>query len=223
VITHSLVEAEILRKAVSHAFVETVPWSVPLRPPPRAFEERKGVAFIGGFGHDPNRDAARWLISEIMPRVRRIAPVECLLVGSDLPDDIRRLCGEGVIPVGHVPDLDDIFARVRLTVAPLAYGAGVKGKVLDSLAAGVPSVCTPIAAEGLALPALLAGYVTDDADRIAQLIVTLHEDAALNAALSEAGRDFIAACCSESSVDTAMRRVVGQQLAARLVPESPTV
>jgi O-antigen biosynthesis protein len=223
VITHSLVEAEILRKAVSHAFVETVPWSVPLRPPPRAFEERKGVAFIGGFGHDPNRDAARWLVSEIMPRVRRIAPVECLLVGSELPDDIRRLCGEGVTPVGHVPDLDDIFARVRLTVAPLAYGAGVKGKVLDSLAAGIPCVCTPIAAEGLALPALLAGYVTDDADRIAQLIVTLHEDAALNVALSEAGRDFIAACCSESSVDTAMRRVVGQQLAARLVPEPPTV
>ena len=147
VITHSTYEADLIRKAVPHAKVVTVPWMVTARPVETPFAQRHGMAFVGGFGHDPNRDAARWLINEILPLIRRTAPIECLLVGSELPDDILQLCGEGVTALGQVPDLHEVFERVRITIAPLAYGAGVKGKVLESLAAGVPCVCTPVAAE----------------------------------------------------------------------------
>jgi O-antigen biosynthesis protein len=74
-----------------------------------------------------------------MPLVRRGNPeIECLLVGGDLPDHLRRICGEAVMPVGYVKDLSDIFDRVRLTVAPLTYGAGIKGKVVESLSVGLP-------------------------------------------------------------------------------------
>lgn len=215
VITHSSVEADLLRRSVPHAQVEIVPWNVALRPSPAPFAQRNGIAFIGGFGHDPNRDAARWLISEIMPELRKRAPIECLLVGSDLPDDLRRLCGEGVVPVGHVPDLGTIFDRVRVTVAPLAYGAGVKGKVLDSLAAGVPCVCTPVAAEGLPLPVPPANWVAADGAGIAELLLRLHRDAEENAALSATGRDFVSTFCSEQAVDVAMHRVIGPALLAR--------
>ena len=66
-----------------------------------------------------------------------------------MPETLRARARDDVEAIGAVGDLADIFDRVRVTVAPLAYGAGIKGKVLDSLAAGIPCVCTPIAAEGL--------------------------------------------------------------------------
>ena len=106
--------------------------------PPRVFA--LFFAFIGGYGHPPNLDAARWLISEIMPLVRQRDPaLECLLVGGGLPEGVRQRCGDGVAALGLVEDLGEIFDRIRLTVAPLRFGAGIKGKVIDSLAAGVPA------------------------------------------------------------------------------------
>jgi hypothetical protein len=69
--------------------------------------------------------------------------------------------------------LAEVFNRVRLTVAPLSYGAGVKGKVIESLAAGVPRVCTPAAAEGLTLPEPLR-TCADGAEAIASTICDLH-------------------------------------------------
>jgi glycosyltransferase involved in cell wall biosynthesis len=99
-----------------------------------------------------------------MPLVWRDAPqIECLLVGSDMPDAMRDLARQGVVLVGAVADLGSVFDRVRLTVAPLRFGAGVKGKVLDSLASGVPCVMSPVAAEGLALPPALQDLVGQDA------------------------------------------------------------
>ena len=96
-------------------------------------------------------------MNEIMPMVWQQDPeIECLLVGSNMPDDMLRMSRKGIVPVGYTKNLQEIFNRVRLTVAPLRYGAGLKGKVIESLAAGVPCVCTSIAAEGFALPELLA-------------------------------------------------------------------
>jgi glycosyltransferase involved in cell wall biosynthesis len=216
VITHSAAEAKLLRTHVAGANIHTVLWSVPPRPTQTPFEKRRGIAFIGGYAHEPNRDAARWLIGEIMPLARRADPsIECQLVGSDLPDDLRRICGNGVIPVGHVPDLADVLGRVRLTVAPLAYGAGVNGKVVESFAAGIPCVYSPIAAEGLDLPPALAAFVAPDAQSFAAIILRLHRDEAVNAEASRAGLDFIAAAFSEGRLDAAMTEAIGTRTALR--------
>jgi glycosyltransferase involved in cell wall biosynthesis len=209
-ITHSREEARILRNHVQGANVHTVLWSAPPRPISRPFAERRGVAFIGGYAHEPNRDAARWLIAEIMPLVRQADPsIECLLVGSGLPDDIRRLAGDGVVAVGYAPDLKDIFETVRLTVAPLAYGAGVNGKVIESYAAGVPCVCSPVASEGLELPPALAAFVAPDAEAFARMILRLHEGPTVNAEAGQAGLEFVAAAFSEARLDTAMTEAIG--------------
>ena len=145
VITHSPFEADLLRKEVRGAKVHVVPWTVTAQPTEVPFAKRAGVAFIGGFGHAPNQDAARWLVSEIMPLVRKRSPnIECLLVGSETPESLLRLCDNGIVAVGHVDTLVEVFDRVRLTVAPLSYGAGVKGKVIESLATGIPCVCTAL-------------------------------------------------------------------------------
>ena len=147
VITHSADEAEILRRLVPEASVYRVPWHVAARAASVPFAARNGVAFIGSYTHAPNVDAAHWLVEAVMPLVWQTEPdLACLLVGSDMPEAVRRLARPGVLALGQVADLGEVFDRVRLTVAPLRYGAGVKGKVLDSFAAGVP--CVMIAGRG---------------------------------------------------------------------------
>ncbi len=173
------------------------------------FACRRGVAFIGGYKHRPNVDAAQYLIETVMPAVALAIP--CLLVGSGMPDHLQRLAAARprIEAIGHVSDLNAIFDRVRLTVAPLAYGAGIKGKVLDSLAAGVPCVCTPAAAEGLDLPEPLAELVANTPVEMARSIAALHEDEGLNRACVEAGLAYMRTRHSEDQVDLALQRVAG--------------
>ena len=210
VITHSSFEAEVLRKQVDPKKVHVIPWSVGVRPTRAPFAQRHDFAFIGGFGHQPNADAARWLIGEIVPLTRKLnRNIECLLVGSELPAELAKLCGNGVTAVGHVGDLAEIFDRVRLTVAPLGYGAGVKGKVIDSLAAGIPCVCTPVAAEGLDLPQALNPYIVGEAAKIAKAIQQLHDDEVRNDACRTARLEYVASQLSEKRIDALMRAAVG--------------
>jgi autotransporter passenger strand-loop-strand repeat protein len=206
VLTHSVDEAALLRRMVPDANVHHVPWTVPERAAPVAFAARQGIAFIGGYSHAPNVDAARWLVEDVMPLVWRNAPdIECLLVGTDMPGSMRDLERPGVVLVGAVADLGSVFDRVRLTVAPLRFGAGVKGKVLDSLASGVPCVMSPVAAEGLALPSSLSALVGEDAAAIAGLIQLLHGDEAAHREAASAGRSLIREQHSEAAVLAALR------------------
>ena len=103
---------------------------------------------------------------------------------------------------GAVPDLATIFDRVRLTVAPLRFGAGIKGKVLESFAAGVPCVITQVAAEGLPLAADLLGLVAETSESIAELICELHTSASRNRAAGLAG-------CGLIATEFSFTRVVG--------------
>src|SRR5260370_1105440 len=113
------------------AKVHTVRWSAMARPTGVPLAERHGIAFIGGYGHPPNLDAARWLISEIMPRVRERDPaLECLLVGGGLPEGLRQRCGDGVVALGLGENLAEIFDRGRLTPPPLPLAPAAKANVL---------------------------------------------------------------------------------------------
>ena len=137
VITHSASEAETLRSLpslIGREKVHVVPWAVPVHAVQKPFNERSGLAFIGGFSHEPNVDAARFLVEDVMPLVWRDAPeIKCLVVGGGLSEDMRRkLEVRGVEVLGRIDDLADVFERVRLTVAPLRFGAGVKDKVIRS-------------------------------------------------------------------------------------------
>jgi hypothetical protein len=95
---------------------------------------------------------------------------------------------------------------VRVSAAPLRFGAGVKGKVLDSLAAGVPCVCSPVAAEGIGLPPAL---VAADPMHMADSLWRLHEDAAANAAAAKAGFAMLSDQHSAEQVVTALAAAVG--------------
>ena len=219
VVTHSTVEASLLGEQVAPDRVHVVPWAIPLRPTAVPLSKRRGFAFVGYYGHKPNVDAARWLVEAVVPELARLgARLPCLLVGRGMPDHLRRLAGEGVEAVGELADLAQAFDRVRLTVAPLAFGAGAKGKVLDSLAAGIPCICSPAAAEGLGLPPLLADLVASSPAEMARAIRRLHDDDALNRACSAAGLAYIESTASEASVDRLMQAAVGRSNAPEASP-----
>ena len=154
---------------------------------------RPGVLFVGSFEHPPNRDAAYWLAGEIWPLVRRRVPDAVLdLVGHDPTNELRVLDGQGVRFRGWVADLAALYDTARLSVAPLRFGAGVKGKVGESLAAGVPVVGTTLAFEGMRLRDGAEVLVGDKAEEIAVGIVALLTDDALWLRLSRAGQAAVA-------------------------------
>ncbi len=220
VITHSAEEAARLMELPSIAAadkVRVVHRSMPVDPVRTSFAQRSGIAFVGNFAHAPNADAARWLVDEIMPRVQHEAPeVQCFIVGSDMPEDLRKaLTRPDVHLLGHIGRLSDVFERVRLTVAPLRFGAGLKDKVLRSMGAGLPCVSTPEAFSGMrALPSLITTLCNGEhASDLAEAIITLHRDQAAHRACAQVGLDYVAQFYNRSRVDALIRDIARPALA----------
>lgn len=206
VIAHSDTEAAIIAAEAPAAEVHVIPWHVPVTPATTPWAQRQGVAFVGSYGHPPNLDAALMLIDVVMPRVWAVAPdIRLILAGSDLPASLAARASPRVEILGQVPDLMGLWNQARLTCAPLRFGAGLKGKILSSLAAGLPCVTTPIGAEGIP-PQALAGCVASDPEGLAAAILLLHEDEAAHRAAAEAGLAYARSDLSQAAIDAAMRR-----------------
>jgi glycosyltransferase involved in cell wall biosynthesis len=202
-------EAAALRRAdavlavsdVEQAMIESLAPGVPCRLAPThyrvrsgpPFGERVGIAFIGGFRHAPNVDAARWLVEDLWPNIAAELPESAALtiVGEEPPVWLRRASGPRVRVVGAVTDLDGLLDSVRLTIAPLRWGAGLKGKVHASLAAGVPCVGTTVAVEGFGATPGVHLLVGDSAAGLVSAATLLHEDPLRWEGLSRAGRELV--------------------------------
>ncbi len=179
---------------------------------PAAATPGHDVMFVAGFGHPPNVDAAVWLVREVMPLVWAEQPQARLrLVGSKPTDAVRALAGDRVEVTGYVSDeqLEMLYGRTRVAVVPLRFGAGVKHKVVEALARGVPLVTTPVGAQGL--PWLhQACSVTPDPDALAAHILRLLRDDTAWLAASQAAADLVQAHYSPASLR--------EQVAAMLNP-----
>jgi len=185
-------EAELLRRDSSLPSVEVMPNIHSVRPHVPGYEQRRDMLFIGGFRHPPNEDAVLFFVNDIFPRVTKSLPeARFIIVGSHVPPSIERLSSDRVVVRGFVPNVEPVFDSCRLTVAPLRYGAGVKGKVTQSLAWGVPAVATPVAAEGLGLVDGQHLLVASDPETFARRIVQVYGDEALWTRLSHGGRTHI--------------------------------
>jgi glycosyltransferase involved in cell wall biosynthesis len=186
----SATEHAVLEQAVPGAAVFEMPLARPVCTPGSidGFEGRNGVGFVGGFEHQPNVDAVRYLLTEVWPRVlERLPDAQLFIVGDGLPEDALAGGLPGVRYLGALSDLSHWFDTLRLTVAPLRFGAGAKGKVASSLAAGVPCVGTTVAAEGMRLQDGLHIAVGDTPEALAARICDVHENPALWAHLSAEG------------------------------------
>lgn len=147
-----------------------------------AFAERRDFVCIGNFRHAPNWDAVLWLKQAIWPRIRAQLPQASVFVyGAYTPQKARDLHQptEGFHIMGWVDDAPAVMARARVCLAPLRFGAGIKGKLAEAMVCGTPSVTTSIGAEGMQGNLPWGGIVADDAWALADAAVRLHEEQTL--------------------------------------------
>ena len=172
-------------------------------------EIRSGVLFVGSFEHPPNVDAALWLVKGVMPAVwRQLGDVRVSIVGLDPPPEVAALASPLVDVTGWVEDLDPLLRLHRVAVAPIAFGAGQKGKVTQALAAGLPVVTTPIGAEGLNAcdgEQMLIGATTAE---LAERVIRVYRDDELWWRLSRAGQQRVTESYSPAVIATQLREVL---------------
>ncbi|RVU29999.1 glycosyltransferase [Neptunomonas marina] len=177
-----------------------------------SFANRQHFVSIGNFRHAPNWDAVRWLKESIWPQIRQQLPQAQLHVyGAYPPKKATQLHNErdGFLVKGWVEDAHQAIAASRVLLAPLRFGAGIKGKLLDAMRTGTPSVTTPIGAEGMLTSADWPGEVCDTASHFADAAVTLYKDADRWQQAQQTGW-----CALEKHFDAALIR---SQLYARIV------
>jgi GT2 family glycosyltransferase len=193
VLTPSNAEVPLIRAMAPGAnvrlltpFADDVAASQAAGAPP--LRDRDTVMFLGGFAHLPNIDAALVLVREVMPLVWREVPsARVLIVGDAPPPEVRALESERVEVTGHLVTLGEAFGRARMTVSPLRFGSGVKGKIITSLGAGVPVVTTAIGNEGLDLRDGIEAMLGDTPEELAAQVVRLFREPSLPDSLAAAG------------------------------------
>lgn len=147
------------------------------------FERRDGFVFIGNFWHEPNWDAVRYLKSTIWPAIRKKVPHGKLSIyGSYCSEKVYQLSNEkeGFLVKGRASDAFDVVSKAKVSIVPLRFGAGIKGKLIESMVCGTPSVTTSIGAEGMTnSDENWGGFIASDpeefAEKAAQLYVDQHE------------------------------------------------
>jgi O-antigen biosynthesis protein len=185
-------EATVLRQEDATLRVGVVPLIHRRRTAVPPLTGRQDLMFIGGFRHPPNEDAVRFFVTEIFPLVKpKIPGVRFLVVGGDVPPPVQALASEDVVIMGYVKDVDPIFDRARVFVAPLRYGAGLKGKITQSFTLGLPVVTTAIGAEGMDVVGGVHALVADRPDEFAARVIDLYQDEELWARLSSAAREHV--------------------------------
>lgn len=174
------IDPDIKVKAIPAYLFEDVKWEG------YDFDSRKDIMFIGGFGHRPNVDAVKWIANEILPELLKLLPdVKIHILGSNAPKEVLALANEHLIIEGFVTDeqLEWFYRNVRISLVPLRYGAGIKGKVVEAMRFGTPVVTTSTGAEGIP-NADQAMVIEDDSKALAEKLAALYNDPEKLAAMS---------------------------------------
>ena len=191
-IVTSPVEEEILRKEDPDANIIVFPYMIDVVGTSVGFTPRRDLMFLGGYRHTPNIDAAEWFVAEIWPKLAdRLPEANLLIAGASPTESVKALANDRIDVTGMIPELGPVFDQTRVFVAPIRYGAGIKGKVATAMAHGVPVVATSCAAEGMYLENERDLVIVDDPDAFAEHVFTLYTDADAWAKFSRSGQDFV--------------------------------
>jgi GT2 family glycosyltransferase/glycosyltransferase involved in cell wall biosynthesis len=184
----SSTEQQLLQEISPNKSIQLVSNIVDIPGSKTPFELRKDLLFIGGFQHPPNIDAVLFFLKEIYPLlIEHLTDAKFYIIGDKVPPEIVALANENIIVAGLQRDVRPFFDSVKLSVAPLRFGAGVKGKINQSMAFGVPVVATSVAVEGAGLLNGEEILVADAPEDFAKAIVALYQSGELWKKISENG------------------------------------
>ena len=214
ILTPSDTERDIISNAFPAKHVESIPgWifkHLPAEEIEAPYEHRKDIVFLGGFGHPPNADAVLWFVNEIFPHISHELPkVRFFIIGTDPPEDIKALASTSIVVTGYVEDLTPYLGKARVFVAPLRYGAGVKGKIVMGMSYGVPVVTTTVGSEGLGVANGEECLIADDPEQFAHAVVKLYTNHRMWEKLSENGMKLVKRNFSEPVVKAKMVDIIG--------------
>lgn len=201
--------------------------TVPVGLEPDAWPDRSGkgdprtLTFLGSLDWRPNLEALEWFLAAVWPQVRRRIPEARLDVGgSGAPPDLAsRLRADGVRFLGRVPDARDFLASGAATVVPLLSGGGVRVKILEAMALGVPVVSTPLGATGLGAVDREEILRADGPDRFAEACVGLLADPGQAAHVGRAGRDRVHKSFNANEIARELLAFLAGLTAARRAPD----
>jgi len=183
-----------LNREIPGANITTIPILFSVKDNRAPFDERSDVFFLGSYQNKANVDAVFYFVRSIWPLVKQKLPEEKFYVlGSNVTQEILAIAAGDVVVVGYLEDLSVYLDRCRISVVPLRYGAGMRGKIGTSMSYGVPCVATSIAVEGLGLKPGENILVGDTPENFAQQVVTLYTDKRLWEHLSISGLSFVEA------------------------------
>jgi GT2 family glycosyltransferase len=175
-----------------------------------SIDEVARILFVAGFQHPPNRDGILWFCKECLTEVQRRVPgVELDIVGSSPPPDVQSLASTNVHVHGFVSDhaLEKFYRSSTVSIAPLRFGAGVKGKVIEALRYGLPLVTTSTGAQGLAGGEGIC-EIADGAEEFVDAVVRLLKNSRRRAVLAKRGLEFVAKYYSRQAAITALSQEV---------------
>jgi phosphomannomutase/GT2 family glycosyltransferase len=179
---HAVITSHILDVNKLHI----TPWVLEPKSVGPAFEQRQGIAFLGGFNHFPNVEAVEYLAKDIMPLLYKQRPDITLYVyGSNMPASLKQHDTDNIKMLGFAETLDGVYHDHRVFVAPLLSGAGIKGKVLEAMAYGTPTILTEVAAEGTGLTQGISTLIAQEPQEWVDAIIKLYDDKLLCAKFTE--------------------------------------
>lgn len=209
-------DKRILLEALPALAVDVVP-NIHRMPPFPDFGKRRfgELIFIGNFGHEPNIDAVNYFCKDVLPLITARRPEVVLkIVGSNATPEIGALAGQHVEVLGYVPDTAPFLEQAYISVAPLRYGGGMKGKVGEAMSFGLPVVTTAFGAEGFGLKPGRDLLVADGAVEFASHVNRLLDDTELHHRIARSGYEFIRANYSVAAVDGILQSTI-QRVATR--------
>src|SRR6266480_48119 len=170
----------------------------------------KELVFVGAFHWPPNVDGIIWFVEEIWPLIVNHVPDAIMnIVGSYPTEEIKAMAVKGGVRVhGFVPDTKPYLDRADISVAPLRYGGGMKGKVLEAMAAGLPVVTTSVGFQGLNAQNGEHLLVADEKEMFAQCVINLLRDQEARIRIGQAAREYTATLCAPEIADKDLNRLL---------------
>lgn len=159
---------------------------------PAAQREQRTLVIATTYKWKPNVDGLLWFIENVMPIIKKeLSGVKLNLYGKGLPEELKNYSHLGVCPVGYVPDIVPHLQKATLYIAPLFVGAGIRIKILEAMATGLPVVATSIAADGISASKTDGLIKADSAEETAKNIICLLKNHQMRAILGEAASKFV--------------------------------